>query len=504
MNRNVLIGLGAFVVILVIILIVVLSSGGGKKQKPLVFPSEPVTITFWGLFDEEDIYKESFDGYKQQHSNITIKYVKKDEATYEQDLLNALAGGSAPDIFVLRNDQVFRYLDKLYPAPEQENFYFVKPAKNEPKKDLPTQFNELFVKAASQDLVYDNRIWGAPMYMDTLALYYNPKILETALEEQSQSYSSSSFNISEEERQKRNDERQRISKLLSEPPKNWNDFLEVAKLATKRDGANISRSAVALGTADNVSRYTDILSLLMMQNNTQITAADQKSCSFNLAIKKQDGSSVNPGTAALDFYTSFGNPAKESYSYNNSFPDSVTAFGEGKTAMMFNYAYLSPYLKRKYFDLKFEIAPMPQIKGIIDRIDFASSYPLVVAKNTANPLASWDIIRFLTSKENIKSFNQTAQKPTAILETTKERYKESQTAYLETTSGLQVFDAQSYTASSWYKAGQAQKMEEIFKIMINEVLAGKNSQEAIDAAGTSCTNILKDAEPLIERVKNEP
>ncbi len=503
MNRNILIALGAFVGILIIILVIISFSGrGGKKPKPLVYPSDTFTLTWWNLYDDEDAFKDIIASYKQEHSNANIKYVQKDPATYEQDLLNALAGGTGPDIFTLKNDTVYKHLDKLYPAPDQSNFYFIKPKKNEPKKDLPTQFNELFVKTAGQDLIFENQVYGVPLFVDSLALYYNQKFFDAALDEQSQSYSRQlSATENEDEQNKIREEQQRISKLLSSPPKTWEDFVEVVKLITKKDGrGGITRSAVALGTANNVDRATDILSLLLMQNNTQMTSDDKKSCSFNLPVKKNDGTSVYPGTLALDFYTSYAQPSKETYTWNSGFPDSISAFGEGKVAMIFGYSYLKPFLNRKYGDFRFEMAPAPQIKGILDRLDLAYYFPQVVAKNTPYPLAAWDFLTFISGKENQRTYTQTSQKSTALLEPAKEKYKESQTAYLESATGLSIFDAQAYTASSWYKAGEGQKMDEIFKIMIDGVVSkAQSAQDAINAASTSCTNILGNAEPLIQR-----
>jgi len=501
MNKNIFVALGVFVGILMILLVVVMLVGKEQKPKtkPLVYPSEVFTLTWWNLYDDEDVYKEVIDQYKQEHPNANIKYVKKDEATYEEDLLNALAAGKGPDIFTLKNDEVFAHLDKLYPAPEQSNFYFIKPEKNAPKKDLKTQFQELFVEAASQDLVYENQVFGVPLYVDSLALYYNPKLFEEAQQEISANYSQLiSHTENETEQERLRTELRRISNLLSAPPKTWDDFVEVVKLMTKKDAqGNIVRAAVAMGTAQNVNKATDILSLLLMQNNTQMVSEDKRSCSFHLPIKKQDGSSVYPGVAALDFYTSYARPDKETYTWNSNFPDSVTAFAEGKVAMIFGYSYLTPYLKRKYGNFHFEIAPMPQIKGIMDRLDFASYYPLVVAKNTPYPLAAWSFLKFLAEQNGLFS---DVSKPLALREAAKAQYKQSQTAYLEDAYGQNVFNAQSYTARDWYKAGQTKKISEIFNMMIDNVVAKKQTpQEAMNAAAVSCTNILNDAEPLIER-----
>jgi ABC-type glycerol-3-phosphate transport system substrate-binding protein len=505
MQKNILIAIGAFISLIVIVLIVVLvASRKPSGPKPLTYPKEPVTLTYWRLFDDEDVFKDALTEYKRMHPNVTINYVKKDYETYEEDLLNALAAGTGPDIFMLRHDTISKHLDKLAPAPQ--GFNLIEQGKNEPKKDLPTQFKELFVKAAYDDLVYDNKVYGVPLWMESLGLFYNPQLFEKASEEQAQILSEKANGTeSETEQEKISNERQRISRLLSGPPQNWTDFIEVTKLLTKKDEkGNIVRAGIALGGGKNTIKSADILSLLMLQNNTQMTTADKKTAAFNLSVKKTDGSIVYPGTSALEFYTSFARQTKETYTWNKTLPDSITAFGEQKAAMMFYYSYMAPILKRKYPELRFEMAPMPQIKGITDRVDYSFFWGEVVSKNTPYPLVAWDFLKFISSKENAMQYSQITQRPTALLEKAKQAASEAQTAYLENFTGLNVFNAQALTATNWYKGGEPEKINEIFQNMIEATVEkGQSPQAAIDAAAASVTNILGQAEPLIEREKKE-
>ena len=54
----------------------------------------------------------------------------------------------------------------------------------------------------------------------------------------------------------------------------------------------------------------------------------------------------------------------------------------------------------------------------------------------------------------------------------------------------EVIDAQNNTAVSWYNPDPA-KSDEIFKKMINDNLAGENSQTSIENAAASITTLLK-------------
>lgn len=463
--KKILIGFGALVFILIIVLLFVLVKGE-KKPKKITLPKEPVTLTYWRLFDEEDVFKPFLDEYKSLRKNVTIKYVKKDYATYEADLLDALAAGKGPDIFVLRNDMFPKDLDKLIACPEVILTADV--------------FKKAMVPVASQDLVFEERIYGIPLWVDSLALYYNPKLFEEALERESQA-------IKPEDREKK----KRIQSLLQKPPTNWTDFLETVKLLTKKDDkGNITQAGVAFGTSTNVQKAADILSLLMIQNNTQMTTADQKSATFNLPIKKTTGESIYPGTEALKFYTSFARDNTEVYAYNESFPDSMQAFGEGKVAIMSHYSYLLPLLKTRYPELKFEVAPMPQIKNVEKPVNYAYYFAETVSKHSKYPEVAWDFLKFIASKNRIKQYNRTTKRPYSRIEFAQEEMGEG---------GFSVFSKQAETATSWYKR-DPQKIDEVFKNMINVVLKENQPfQTAIDAASASATNILQQGEPLFEK-----
>ena len=65
-----------------------------------------------GLHEDWEVRKIGFKMYP----NVTIVYTKKDETTYQQDLLNALASGKGPDIFAISNSWLPEYIDKIVPA----------------------------------------------------------------------------------------------------------------------------------------------------------------------------------------------------------------------------------------------------------------------------------------------------------------------------------------------------------------------------------------------------
>ena len=148
-------------------------------------------------------------------------------------------------------------------------------------------FQNMFVDVAYQDFVSENKIYAIPLYIDTLALYYNKDFLNSA--------------------------------GISFPPTNWDEFMDdVEKLTKKDQWGNIERSGVAMGTAQNINRSTDILALLMLQTGTEMVSQDYRNAVFNQATHLK-GESFNPGRDALRFYTDFSNPTKRVYCWNRSY-----------------------------------------------------------------------------------------------------------------------------------------------------------------------------------------
>ena len=97
---------------LVIIVIAVIIINPFKATAPA-----PVTLEFWSVFDNSDIYQPLILKYQQLYPNVTINYRKKNITSYENDLVGALAAGKGPDIFSVNNTWLPKHKDKLAPAP---------------------------------------------------------------------------------------------------------------------------------------------------------------------------------------------------------------------------------------------------------------------------------------------------------------------------------------------------------------------------------------------------
>ena len=411
----------ASVVILVIVGSLIFLFG----RKPVSL--KKVELEFWGVFDDSDVFQTLIADFNETYSNIKINYYKKNSQTYEKDLLEAMATGRGPDIFMIHHTWANRYQDKIWGVPS--GLLTLK------------EFQDSFVDVVVNDFLIDNYITALPLSVDTLALYYNKDIFNT--------------------------------NGIPQPPQTWEEFLTtVEKITIQDDRGNIERAGAALGTSRNINRSTDILSLLMIQSGAQMINEQTNKAAFN-QIVNLNGQSFNPGERALEFYTDFANPLKSVYTWNTRVDYSIDAFYKGEVAMMFNYSYNLPTVRAKSPYLNFDIAPMPQIKSSEKDVNYANYWGMTVSHNTEDINEAWQFIVWLTQKENAQKYLELTKKPTARRDLIFSQKDDTD---------LGVFAQQSLTAYSWPQVDNL-SIETVLADMIESVVLGQATiNEAINKA----------------------
>lgn len=428
-------------------------------------PQEQITLTMWGLFDSEEVFQPLINDFQLIHKNIKVNYIKKDFDEYELKTSEALAAGTGPDIWMIRNDWMPRHYEKLVPLSEG-----VINIDKKNKSDLEI-YKDKFAPIAATENIIDEKIYGIPFSIDTLALYYNQDIFRAK--------------IKQFDDEKKTSE----SRFLENPPQTWDDVIRTNEMLTIKNGNNISRSGLAFGTAGNTDHSQDILAMFMLQNRTEMVSADKQTATFNLPIQKASGEPVYAGTKALEFYTGFSNPSKQTYSWNNSMPNSIDAFIDGKAAMMINYSYLQKVILQRAPNLNYAIAPLPQIKGTTQFVDYASYWTETVTKNSKHPKEAWEFIKYVAIDRN-DSYTSATKRPNPfrIIEGNLPKNLSDRLNMRGTT-----FDFQKMTAKNWFKGKHADKVDIIFSDMIDNItLRGQNFQTTIDAAAANITALLKE------------
>jgi len=395
-----------------------------------------VQLEFWGVYDDSGVWHDLISEFRKEYPKTKIKYYKKTFSTYEKDLLEAMATGRGPDIFMMHNTWLPKYKDKIVAA----------------SSELITlkEVQDNFVDVVIDDFTSGGSIAALPLSVDTLALYYNKDVFNTL--------------------------------GIPQPPTTWEAFSEdVKKITTKDERGNIVRAGVALGTARNINRSTDILSLLMLQSGVKMTDQERNQASFGQPLDYQ-GEKYYAGERSLEFYTDFANPLKSVYTWNNRMHYSIDAFYEGKAAMMLNYSYHIPTIRAKASYLNFGVAPMPQIKTSTNDINYANYWGLAASHNSDAPQRAWQFIVWLAQKENSQKYLEKTKKPAARRDLILEQKDDPD---------LGVFAEQSLTAYSWYQVDNL-TIEKHLADMIESIVTGEATlKEAINKAVNQITLLMK-------------
>lgn len=416
----------------VVLAISLLSLGCGKKAAT----SKNVVLKFWKPFEDSQNIQPLIQAYQKAHPNVRIEYTKKNIETYEDDLLNALASGTGPDVFSVNNTWLPKYLDKVTPAPDGLIVY--------------RDYKESFIDTVVQDFTRNQKIYGVALAVDSLGLYYNKDLLGTV--------------------------------GIATPPKTWDDLSQQVQRLTKQNKSGyFDRSGVAMGMSQNVNRATDILYLLMLQAGAQPWSKDGLSPTFNQS-QSVNGSSVNPGTEALRFYTSFADPNDANYTWNFKSDYSIDSFANGRSAFLYSYAYTRQTIQEKAPNLNFDVATVPQHDLNGASVNFANYFGEVVNKQSPNADVAWDFLNFISSKDSLDKYYARHKQPSS-----RRDLIELQTSDPE----IGVFAHANLTAKSFYKPDQV-KFDTIISDMIdNVVLRGVDIGQALQQAATQARTLTQ-------------
>ncbi|MFA6295840.1 MAG: extracellular solute-binding protein [Patescibacteria group bacterium] len=410
-------------------------TGFGCKKKPTANEIQPITLNFWSVFDDKEVYDPMITAYQTSHPNIHIVYKKLTYEEYEKAVVEGLASGQGPDIWTIHNTWLPKDIGKLAPMPDSLM--------------TSAMYKDAFVEVASSDFVFDEKIYGIPMSVDTLALYYNKDLLNT--------------------------------EGIVTAPEDWEIFKDATTKLTKTDITdNIVQSGAAIGTSKNINRAVDILYLLMLQNGTQMVNNQLTGATFNLADVNDP--KYFPGTAAMTFYTDFANSKKEIYSWNLNMPYSIDAFIEEKTAMMFNYSYQRSYLKSKAPNLNYGVAPVPQITGTQKAVNYANYWGNVVSQASKYQAESWDFVNFISGKDNVDAYCKKTDRPASRIDVLQAQLDDP---------NLKVFAKQALTAKSWYQKDPAQT-ETLFNNAIDAIVSEQSTVgDEINTLAQQVTSLMR-------------
>jgi len=324
---------GKFIIGIFVIFIIL--GGCGCKEKP---QSYKMNLEVWGAYDDSGDLEPLFNAYRETNPNIgSITYRKFTPETYREELIDAMAAGKGPDIFMVHNTWIPSFENKIAAAPSEV---------------IGEQlFRESLVDVTAFDFMKNNQVYATPLTVDSLALYYNKDLFNAA--------------------------------GIVSPPQTWQEVNDVVeKLAKIDENGEITQQGIALGTAKNINRSVDILGLLMMQEGSAMATEDGRA-RIDQSVNV-DGELKVPGENAMRYYTQFARTSSPLYTWNKRQHYSIDAFIEGTAAMMLNYSWQYKTIQSKNEKLNFAVAEVPQLSQEAP-LSYANYWGFAVAaRNDAN------------------------------------------------------------------------------------------------------------------------
>ena len=409
----------------ILLSIAFLAAGCGGGGTPA--PAKHVVLNFWDPFEDSENIQPLIQAYQAKYPNVQIIYSKKDITTYPQDLLDGLASGNGPDIYAINNSWLPAYMDKV--APATSTLWGFK------------EYKDAFVDVAVNDFTVNQKIYGVPLYVDSLGLYYNKDVLGSA--------------------------------GIATPPKTWDELSQDVQRIKRADKTGyFTLSGLAAGTNANVNRAVDILDLFMLQKRTVPFSADGAQPQFAQS-RSINGNTTNPGLAGLNFYTSFASPYSTNYNWNTRSDYSIDAFTNGRAAFLYSYSYTAQTIKQKNPNLNFDVAPVPQPNLDDPDVNFANYWGEVVSKQSKNSSTAWSFLKFVSSKDSLDKYYAKSKHPSS---------RKDLIALQVNDPDIGVFANANLTAKSFYKPDQV-KMDSIFGKMIdNVILNGLPAEQSLTQA----------------------
>ncbi len=435
-------------------------TGAGCTKGPdaaTLAAAQPKSLTIWGVVDDYDKYAPVLDAYQREYSNVRIDFRRFRLEDYENALLEAFAEDRGPDIFLIHNDWTTKYQSKITPMPSQvqvaaqvvvgsvkKDVVWQMQTVNMPTRgefknahaDVVTRDAVRMIAGPGENGVLQERIMGAPIFMDTLALYYNKDLLNRA--------------------------------GIATPPTTWGEFQDQVKRLTRLNPrGGIDQSGAAIGLGSNVERSTDIITALITQNGGDMASPDGRVLFQSVPLN----ANVNdpPSYEAVRFYTDFANSAKDTYAWNAEQPNSLEAFMAGKTAFFFGYAYQRDLIRAQAPKLSVGVTALPQIDPGNPK-NVANYWLWVVAKKSKEPQQSWHLLSYMMQPQKTKQILDLMKRPSARKAFIAEQLRDDD---------IGVFASQVLTAQSWYTGREPRVMEEALKEMLDLVATG---QATIDRA----------------------
>lgn len=372
-------------------------------------------IQIWGTVDSS-IMENMLNKLKNLNSDYKgVYYVQKDKDNFKIDLLEAIASGNSPDLFLISQSTLFENQNKISKIP-----YSYMSAR---------YFKDTYLDVFS---IFDSKdgFYAMPFMVDPMVMYYNKTMFNSA--------------------------------GIALPPKEWKDFVKMAPSLTKKESdGTILKSATAFGETINVANLKQIISTFLLQTGNQIVTYDKD----GKLVSDKSFSGKGKSVAGLIFFNEFSNQLSKIYSWNRTLPNSKDYFIAGNLATYFGFVSEIANLQKKNPNLNFDVAEIPSTSETFDKTVFANVWGFAILKNSQNKMGAYKTAQHLSGPEIQKSLSKLTYLPSVRKDLSAETADDP---YMD------IFKKEAIYAKTWVDPSEEQT-NQIFKYMVNSIKSGNQS-----------------------------
>lgn len=360
--QTVLLAVFAAGAIIGVIVFAMYRAGGGAGAIP--------PLQMWGTLPASH-FNFLFDRAENPlFQRITYREIRPED--FDRTLVEAIADGEGPDLVVLRHDSIHEQRNRLLKIPFES---------------VPASvFNATYLSVGNI-FQGETGYYALPALADPLVMYWNRSIL--------------------------------AANGMAAPPTTWDMMRDFSQRITQTDGfLEITRSAVSLGTFDNINHAKDLISLLLMQAGSRITARGAMGYVADFSQQSRDLSL--PPAEAINFYLEFADPARRSYSWNTALPSSREAFVAEDLALYFGFASEEREIVEANPHLSFGVSVMPQVASSSAVMTTGDVYGIAVLRSSQNINPAFHALFALTGAEGISELDLRTGLPSVRLDLLRE------------------------------------------------------------------------------------
>ena len=387
-----------------------------------------------GVGVEKSVIESMSANIKKDVGNVVIKYTEVSEDKYLEKLQNSFTyGGQTYDIVMIKNDMLIDLKEYI-----------------EPFEITEEEVKTVYFDTVHRDFYREGMLYAKPIYIDTLALYYNRNILNKK----------GVFNV----------------------PTTWEELVElVSKIKEADEFGEIKLSGINMGSAYNVRHSVDILSLLMMQYGTMVHDGNNALFANSVVYNNRE---IIPGEKALEFYTQFSNAgiANKYYTWNAGMDKDIDLFASGKLAFYIGTGMDRGAINEKNPNLDYGISFMPQFENSPYEANLSSYYGFAVNKFSDKVGVAKKVVDYFSQPEVSAVFIEAYKLAPAV---------RSLSTLCSNQYYQNVFCSQAINSFNWSKPVYSSSRQ-VFKDMIDNVsIKGSDSKDMVLAGQEYINNIKK-------------